>query len=111
MERLGLAAALCLLSANPVLAQDRDQQAAQGQPAAEQRAVPPEQRAPEAPPTSEEEDDRQRMVCRTQPVTGSLTRRNRICQTAAEWQSLERRTGQQVGNLQRGGSGGLVPAD
>jgi hypothetical protein len=45
------------------------------------------------------------------PVTGSPTRRIRICATAAGWQSLEGRSGQQDGTVQRGGSCGMVPVE
>lgn len=41
----------------------------------------------------EEEDQRgQKVVCRTERITGSLTRRRRTCMTRNEWAALEART-------------------
>ena len=35
---------------------------------------------------------RERKICRTSKMTGSLTRRTRICMTEAEWRALNDRT-------------------
>lgn len=38
-------------------------------------------------------------ICRTQPVTGSRTRVNRICMTRAEWGALSRNTQQGINDF------------
>jgi hypothetical protein len=53
----------------------------------------------EAPPAEE------RKVCRTEKATGSLTRRNRICMTAAQWREIHDRTRRGVGEMQGSASG------
>lgn len=54
----------------------------------------------EAPPPEEKK------ICRTEKATGSLTRRNRICMTAAQWREIYDRTRRGVGELQGSASGG-----
>ena len=53
-----------------------------------------------APPAEE------RKICRTEKATGSLTRRNRICLTAAQWREVHDRTRRGVGEMQGSASGG-----
>src|ERR1044072_2396063 len=36
-----------------------------------------------------ESGDPDKIICRTEPVLGSRTRRNKICATAAEWKAME----------------------
>jgi hypothetical protein len=48
----------------------------------------------------------EKKVCRTDRATGSLTRRTRICMTAAQWRELNSRTQKGVGEMQGVGSGG-----
>lgn len=43
--------------------------------------------------------DASKRVCRTQPVTGSRTRVNRICMTRAEWAALSRNTQQGINDF------------
>ena len=50
--------------------------------------------------------EEQRKICRTERATGSLTRRNRICLTAAQWREVQDRTRRGVGELQGSASGG-----
>ena len=38
-----------------------------------------------SPPTSEKADDPQRLICKSQPITGTRTKTKRICLTAAQW--------------------------
>ena len=40
--------------------------------------------------------DAEKKICKTERVTGSRTRTQRICLTAAEWQQLSARTKQNV---------------
>ena len=44
-------------------------------------------------------------VCRTERATGSLTRRTRICMTAAQWRELHDRTRRGVTEMQGSASG------
>jgi hypothetical protein len=72
-------------------------------------ASPAEQQAAEADPADE------RKICRTEKATGSLTRRTRICMTAADWRELNDRTRQGVNEMNSAASGGKIcvpnPAD
>jgi len=54
---------------------------------------------------SEAKAAKEKMVCRTYKVTGSLTRRTRICRTEAEWREVDLATGKGVSDLQ-GSAGG-----
>jgi hypothetical protein len=54
----------------------------------------------------EEEQEQSRQICRTEQVTGSLTRRRRICMTEAEWDIANGRTRDAVNATQRGAGGG-----
>jgi len=46
-------------------------------------------------------------ICRTEKVTGSLTRVNRVCLTREQWDALHADTREKVNNMQRSASGGL----
>ena len=99
MNRLGIAAALCLLAGTTV---------AMAQPAQQQPtdSATPQAAAPAEPEMSAEELARsQETVCRTQQITGSLTRRSRICMTRAEWAENARRTAQEVNRISGGAAG------
>ena len=52
-----------------------------------------------------EQQDDSKKICRTEKATGSLTRRNRICLTQAQWREVYDRTRRGVGDLQGSGSG------
>ena len=68
-------------------------------------AAAPEQPASAAPARAEKK------ICRSERATGSLTRRTRICLTAAEWQELNNRTRRGVDEMVGGASGGcMAPA-
>ena len=58
--------------------------------------------AQEAQPEPQEE----RKICRTTKMTGSLTRRTRICLTEAQWRELNARTQRGVSEMQGQASGG-----
>lgn len=47
----------------------------------------------------------ERKVCRTEKATGSLTRRTRICLTAAQWREINDRTRRGVDEMVGGASG------
>lgn len=55
-------------------------------------------------------EKKEKVICRTEKVTGSRTRVNRICMTKSEWEKLEADTKQWVDGEQRGASGGTNPS-
>ena len=71
--------------------------------------------APAAPPqeqpagqATQQAAQAERKICRTEKATGSLTRRTRICLTAAQWREVHDRTRRGVGDLQGDASGSQV---
>ena len=54
---------------------------------------------------AQEEGSEEKKICRTSKMTGSLTRRSRICLTEAQWRELEDRTRTGVNDLQGSASG------
>ena len=50
----------------------------------------------------------EKKICRTERATGSLTRRSRVCLTAAQWRDVNTRTFKGVSEMQGQGSGGQV---
>ncbi len=93
---LACVAAIALGTA--ALAQDADQQ----QPAEPQASQEGEQQAQD-----EEDDYGNEVVCRTERVTGSLTRRTRTCLTRNEWNDIQARTRDEVNKMTRTASGGV----
>jgi hypothetical protein len=92
-----IAAATLAFGTTAALAQDADQQ-----PPADTQAV--QENAEE---TQEEEDDSgNEIVCRTERVTGSLTRRTRTCLTRNEWNDIRAQTRDEVNRMTRTASGG-----
>ena len=57
--------------------------------------------AQEAEPDSSQE----KKICRTSKMTGSLTRRTRICMTAAQWRELASRTRKGLEEMGQSASG------
>ena len=55
-----------------------------------------------------EQQDDSKKICRTERATGSLTRRTRVCMTAAQWRDLNTKTMRGVSEMQGQGSGGQV---
>jgi len=53
----------------------------------------------------DEEDPGEEVVCRTERITGSLTRRRRTCMTRNEWADLEARTRDDMIRAGRSASG------
>jgi len=68
-------------------------------------AVAADGAAPDSPEGTAADPKADRKICRTERVTGSLTRRSRICLTAAQWREIEAKTGRGVADLQRSASG------
>ena len=52
----------------------------------------------------------EKKICRTEKMTGSLTRRTRICLTETQWRELNARTQRGVQEMQQGAAGGTNPA-
>ena len=50
----------------------------------------------------------EKKICHTEKATGSLTRRTRVCLTAAQWREVQSRTYNGVREMQGEGSGGQV---
>lgn len=73
-------------------------------------AAPPPEQAPPDPAQVElaepEADQPERKVCRTTKVTGSLTRRSRVCLTETEWREVHDRTRKGLDEFIGGASGG-----
>ncbi|KRA82669.1 hypothetical protein [Altererythrobacter sp. Root672] len=71
------------------------------------------QEAAEAPPADRAKQEKK--ICRTEKATGSLTRRSRICMTAAEWRDFGARNKRGLDEMNRNASGGKMcvpnPAD
>lgn len=55
--------------------------------------------------TAEAKPAKEKKICRTYKVTGSLTRRTRICRTESEWAEVDRATYKGVSDMQ-GSAGG-----
>ncbi len=99
-----IAAATLTFGTTAALAQDPGEDAARSQAA---QATQQEDEAEEV------EDDRgSEVVCRTERVTGSLTRRTRTCLTRDEWDIVERRTKDELDRMGRNASGSqCIPDD
>ena len=54
----------------------------------------------------EESGQAEKKICRSEKMTGSLTRVRRICLTAAEWDDLRRNTKHSFEDQVRGAAGG-----
>jgi len=75
-------------------------------PPAEQSA-PAEQAASTATNAADDgaEAQEEKKVCRTERATGSLTRRTRVCMTAAQWREINSKTYKGVTEMQGSASG------
>lgn len=71
-------------------------------------AAPAQQPAPERAASADAAADAEaaKKVCRTEKATGSLTRRTRICLTAAQWREIQDRTRRGVDEMTSVASGG-----
>jgi hypothetical protein len=57
-----------------------------------------------------EEPKKEKKICRSEKVTGSLTRVNRICLTQAQWDELAARTRRGLDEMGRAAGGGTNSA-
>lgn len=55
---------------------------------------------------AKEEPSKEKKVCRTSKMTGSLTRRTRICMTETEWRELNNRTRKGLEEMGQSAAGG-----
>ena len=60
---------------------------------------------------AQEESSEERKICRTSKMTGSLTRRSRICLTEAQWRELASRTRKGLEEMGQSASGGQAVAN
>jgi hypothetical protein len=60
---------------------------------------------------SEEQPAEEKKICRTERATGSLTRRTRVCMTAAQWREINAKTYKGVSEMQGSASGGQAVAN
>jgi hypothetical protein len=97
MRSTVLATAILFAATGVTAAQPAEPAASAGQAASAAPASPTEV-AEVAPPE-------ERKICRTEKATGSLTRRTRICMTAAQWREIYDRTRRGVGEMQGSASG------
>ena len=72
-------------------------------------AAPPQERP--AQQASQQAAQPERKICRTEKATGSLTRRTRVCMTAAQWREINSKTMRGVSEMQGQGSGGQAVAN
>ena len=59
---------------------------------------------------AEEAPKKEKKICRTEKMTGSLTRRTRICMTEAEWRALNDRTRKGLDEMGQNAAGGTNSA-
>jgi len=71
-------------------------------------AAAPQSGEPQAGPAAqtevadaEAEPAEEKKICRTERMTGSRTRRTKICLTQAEWREVHDRTREDIGDMQR----------
>ncbi len=103
--KMGFLAAAAILASTGAMAAPPTSGGDEAGDAAE--SAPTEQAA--APSETELEDEKK--ICRTERATGSLTRRTRICLTAAQWREVNSRTYRGVTDLQGSASGGQAVAN
>jgi hypothetical protein len=97
MKLTVLATALLLTASGAIAAPPAEQSAP-----AEQAST-----APSAPTNAAETDPAdEKKICRTERATGSLTRRTRVCMTAAQWREINSRTYRGVTEMQGQAAGG-----
>jgi hypothetical protein len=100
--KIGIFAAAAMICASGAVAAQPTDEGAE-QPAAMSRG---EQASTATAAAAESEDEKK--ICRTERATGSLTRRTRVCMTAAQWREINAKTMRGVSEMQGQGSGGQV---
>lgn len=63
-----------------------------------------------AAPEDQEKPKKEKKICRSEKMTGSLTRVNRICMTQAQWDELAARTKRGLDEMTRSAAGGTNSA-
>lgn len=99
MKLTVLASSLLLLAGSAAVAAPPAEEAAP----AEQASTAPSATA-NAQAEANPEDDKK--ICRTERATGSLTRRTRVCMTAAQWREVNSKTYRGVTEMQGQAAGG-----
>ena len=102
--KIGIFAAAAVLAATGAAAAPPSGDDTAAQAAA---AAPAEQTST----SSEAEPQEERKICRTERATGSLTRRTRVCLTAAQWREVNSRTYKGVTEMQGSASGSQAIAN
>lgn len=97
--KLSVLAAALLLAASGAMAAPPAEQSA----SAEQASTAPAAATNAAEGTNPDDNKK---VCRTERATGSLTRRTRVCMTAAQWREVNSRTYRGVTEMQGQAAGG-----
>jgi hypothetical protein len=97
--KIGIFAAAVALTASAAVAAPQDDAAEQAATAA------PAQQASTAAAEDEAEPQEEKKICRTERATGSLTRRTRVCMTAAQWREINAKTYRGVTEMQGSASG------
>ena len=69
-------------------------------------AAPPEEQPAQQP--AQQAAQPEKKVCRTERATGSLTRRTRVCLTAAQWREVHNRTRAGIDEVVGDASGGCM---
>ena len=95
-----------LIASVSVAAQEAREEPASAPPPADSQSTNSVAKA-EAPEVPEEPDPGEEVVCRTEKVTGSLTRRQRTCLTRNEWEQVESRTRDELNRFGRNAAGGV----
>jgi hypothetical protein len=98
--KIGILAMTAMLAATAAIA------APPGEDPVEPAATAQADQASNASTEAEPEAQDERKICRTERVTGSLSRRSRVCLTAAQWRELSDRTRRGVDEMTSAASGG-----
>src|SRR5688500_3933782 len=67
-------------------------------------AAPPAEQA--AAPSAQAQPQEEKKICRTERATGALTRRTRVCMTAAQWREVNAKTYRGGSEMQNQAAGG-----
>lgn len=58
-------------------------------------------------PSKDDPSAKEKKICRTEPITGSRTRVNRICMTREQWDEVAKRTTDAIDSFTRNATSGL----
>jgi opacity protein-like surface antigen len=93
MKKSYLLALMALVSATAASAADKQDN--------QDKAAASDQKASKA-----EKPKKEKLICHSEPVTGSRTQVNRICHTAEEWDQIANQTRNNMDTLKESGSRG-----